>query len=266
MDAMKHKSGRRRKGDVGPKIDSNEVLAREMGMSYAKFNRMLRLAEAEKVICDKVDDGTMPLSIASAISFLKPENQIKVSDLMDINYKVSTERIERMKKAEKAGTLDDSMLRDILEDRDIAPKAAEKAAVTAVPPVSPVFEKPKQTDNVRSDTEPQPKVIPFVPDTKIPDAVEIHPPEVIVHTAVNPQNVVKPVEQVNDVFKGEQERPQYTKVILAGDRLRKYFPDVSMTPREIEDSVYDALEERRQRQEKQKQKEDIFKPTTSKSK
>ncbi|MGM9586149.1 MAG: hypothetical protein ACI3VA_01490 [Candidatus Limivicinus sp.] len=39
-----------------------------------------------------------------------------------------------------------------------------------------------------------------------------------------------------------------TKVILTGDRRRKYFPDVSMTPREIEDSVYDALEERRQRQ------------------
>ena len=43
-------------------------------------------------------------------------------------------------------------------------------------------------------------------------------------------------------FKGEQERPEYTKVILAGDRLRKYFPDVSMTPREIEESVYDALD------------------------
>ena len=77
---------------------------------------------------------------------------------------------------------------------------------------------------------------------------------------------MEPAEKVNDVFKGEQERPQYTKVILAGDRLRKYFPDVSMTPREIEDSVYDALEERRQRQEKQKQKEDIFKPTAPKSK
>ena len=60
-------------------------------------------------------------------------------------------------------------------------------------------------------------------------------------------------------FKGEQERPEYTKVILAGDRLRKYFPDVSMTPREIEESVYDALEERRQRQLKAQQKETIFK-------
>ena len=60
-------------------------------------------------------------------------------------------------------------------------------------------------------------------------------------------------------FKGEQERPEVTKVILTGDRLRKYFPDVTMTPREIEESVYDALEERRQRQERSKQKEAIFK-------
>ena len=50
-----------------------------------------------------------------------------------------------------------------------------------------------------------------------------------------------------------------TKVILTGDRLRKYFPDVSMTPREIEASVYDALEERRLRQEKLKQKAEILK-------
>ena len=62
-----------------------------------------------------------------------------------------------------------------------------------------------------------------------------------------------------DESKGEQERPEYTKIILTGDRLRKYFPDVSMTPREIEESIYDALEERRQRQEKLKQKENIFK-------
>ena len=59
-------------------------------------------------------------------------------------------------------------------------------------------------------------------------------------------------------FVGE-ERPEVTKVILTGDRLRKYFPDVSMTPREIEESVYSALEERRQRQMKEQQKAAIFK-------
>lgn len=57
---------------------------------------------------------------------------------------------------------------------------------------------------------------------------------------------------------GRQERPEYTKVVLAGDRLRKYFPDVMMTPREIEESIYEALEERRQRQQKEKEKLTIF--------
>ena len=66
-------------------------------------------------------------------------------------------------------------------------------------------------------------------------------------------------ERDDDPFKGTQERPEVTKVILTGDRLRKYFPDVSMTPREIEESVYSALEERRQRQMKEQQKAAIFK-------
>ena len=54
----------------------------------------------------------------------------------------------------------------------------------------------------------------------------------------------------------DRENSYTTRIVLTGDRLRKYFPDVSMTPREIEDSVYEALEERRQRQEKLKQKEE----------
>ncbi|MFG6351134.1 MAG: hypothetical protein K1W21_05835, partial [Oscillospiraceae bacterium] len=65
-------------------------------------------------------------------------------------------------------------------------------------------------------------------------------------------------QENKDPFDGKQERPEHTKVVLAGDRLRKYFPDVMMTPREIEESIYDALEERRQRQQKEKEKLTIF--------
>lgn len=108
--------------------------------------------------------------------------------------------------------------------------------------------------------------MPFTPDEHIPDAVEIHPPVTDTPAPAKTPETAKSAEPADDVFKGDQERPQYTKVILAGDRLRKYFPDVSMTPREIEDSVYDALEERRQRQEKQRHKDDIFKHTASKAK
>ena len=88
--------------------------------------------------------------------------------------------------------------------------------------------------------------------TVIPKSPDISP----VVPAVQP-NTAPPVNTLpkkDDIFKGEQERPQSTKVVLAGDRLRKYFPDVEMTPREIEESIYEALEERRQRQERMKAK------------
>jgi hypothetical protein len=57
----------------------------------------------------------------------------------------------------------------------------------------------------------------------------------------------------------DKENSYETKIVLRGDRLRKYFPDVSMTPLAIENSIYDALEERRQRQAKEKAKAEIFK-------
>ena len=51
-----------------------------------------------------------------------------------------------------------------------------------------------------------------------------------------------------------------TKVTLGGDRLRRYFPDVTMTPLEIVESIYSALEDRRQREARAKQKTEILHP------
>lgn len=71
---------------------------------------------------------------------------------------------------------------------------------------------------------------------------------------------VEPREAAPKAVEAQDRESSYTtRIVLTGDRLRKYFPDVSMTPREIEDSVYEALEERRQRQEKLKQKTEILK-------
>ena len=112
---------------------------------------------------------------------------------------------------------------------------------TAGTPAAPNAPEPSAPSPVLSTNPP-------APETTVPSSGPAAPPA----GPTNPPEEKPP-------FKGEQERPEYTKVILAGDRLRKYFPDVSMTPREIEESVYDALEERRQRQLKAQQKETIFK-------
>ena len=56
-------------------LNSDEKLVQEMGMSISKLNRITRLSEAAKDVCSRVGDGSLPLSIASAISFLKPQQE-----------------------------------------------------------------------------------------------------------------------------------------------------------------------------------------------
>ena len=272
MEGMKQKAGRKKKGSFkAEELDSDEKLAQEMGMKVSKLNRIIRLSEATKDVCDRVDDNSLPLSIASAISFLKPVNQDEVLHLSDLGYKITTERVERMKKVEKAGNLDEQAMREILEDKDLAPKhtAPPPAPQPPTPPPTPTGgpSVPPPIPPSPDVKPPQTAGTPAAPNAPGPSAPSPAPsanlpaPETTVPSsgpAAPPAGPTNPPEE-KPPFKGEQERPEYTKVILAGDRLRKYFPDVSMTPREIEESVYDALEERRQRQLKAQQKETIFK-------
>ena len=261
MEGMKQKAGRKKKGaPTAEELNSDEKLAQEMGMSDSKLNRIIRLSEASKDVCDRVDDGSLALSIASAISFLKPQNQDEVLHLNDLGYKLSTERIEYMKKVEKAGKLDENSMRLVLEGENVL----EPPKVVPMPQPAPTA--PAQGQPGTKPAAPEEPPLPPSPDLKPqPEQPKPSPQE----PAVPPTPAPAPAEpgkqpdqhpaKETAEQKGEQDRPEYTKVILAGDRLRKYFPDVTMTPREIEESIYDALEERRQRLEKKEQKKDIFK-------
>ena len=261
MEGMKQKAGRKKKGaPTAEELNSDEKLAQEMGMSVSKLNRIIRLSEASKDVCDRVDDGSLPLSVASAISFLKPQNQDEVLHLNDLGYKLSAERIEYMKKVEKAGKLDENSMRLVLEGENVL----EPPKVVPMPQPAPTA--PAQGQPGTKPAAPEEPPLPPSPDLKPqPEQPKPSPQE----PAVPPTPAPAPAEpgkqpdqhpaKETAEQKGEQDRPEYTKVILAGDRLRKYFPDVTMTPREIEESIYDALEERRQRLEKKEQKKDIFK-------
>ena len=260
MEGMKQKAGRKKKNaPTAEELNSDEKLAQEMGMSVSKLNRIIRLSEASKDVCDRVDDGSLPLSVASAISFLKPQNQDEVLHLNDLGYKLSTERIEYMKKVEKAGKLDENSMRLVLEGENVL----EPPKVVPMPQPAPTAPAQSQP-GAKPDAQGEPSLPPS-PDLKPqPEQPKPATQESPTQAAPAPAPVEsgkkpEPVNKEADERKGEQDRPEYTKVILAGDRLRKYFPDVTMTPREIEESIYDALEERRQRLEKKEQKKDIFK-------
>ena len=109
MTAMKRKAGRKKRGAPGAdELQSDAVLAKEMGISISKLNRIVRLSEATKDVCDAVDDHSIELSIAAEISFLKPHNQDEVIHLSGIGYKPNVKRVQRLRTAEKNGKLDDT--------------------------------------------------------------------------------------------------------------------------------------------------------------
>ena len=248
-DGMKRKAGRRRKNDPSiPLLNTNEALAKEMGMPVSKLDRIIRLSEATKEVCGRYDEGRLELSIAHSISFLKPKNQDMVMHLCDLGYKVSTVRVERMKKVEKAGKLTEQMMRDILDDKDIAPKvpvvkSGNATISTPVTPPAPVSNQPPAATTPASNT------IPF-------HSAETTPTD---NNTLRPDGETTPTAGENDIFKGAQDRPENVKVILTGDRLRRYYPDVTMTPREIEEDIYDKLDRCKKMDERQAAKGDIFK-------
>lgn len=244
-DSMKRKAGRRSKTDTGPKMDTDEILAKEMGMSTSKLNRLMKLSEATKGVCELVDEGTLATSIAYNIAFLTPQVQDMVVDLIGVNVKVSNENTGRLKEVAKTEKLTADKVRDVLEGRYPPPKIVETP--------KPVAANPTPTPAMVSTNIPKSPDIP-APPKESAKAAQVTP----THATSTPAPALH-TEPVKTNEGQDRENSYSTKIVLSGDRLRKYFPDVSMTPREIEDSVYDALEERRQRQEKAKQKSEIFK-------
>ncbi len=247
MEGMKQKAGRRKKGSFkAEELYSDEKLAREMGMPVSKLNRLIRLSEATKDVCDRVDDGSLNLSLAHAISFLKPENQDEVLNMIDLGAKVPVERVEYMKKTEKAGKLNENTIRDILDGKNVLDPPKQEASQP---------DQPQPSAPAASDIPPSPDV---AQPTHALDGPAAAQPGQAPEGAAPAASAQDQSQEGQEPADGRQERPEYTKVVLAGDRLRKYFPDVMMTPREIEESIYEALEERRQRQQKEKEKLTIF--------
>lgn len=287
MTAMKRKAGRKKRGVPGAdELQSDAMLAKEMGISTSRLNRIIRLSEATKAVCDAVDDKSLELSIASDLSFLSPKHQNAVIDLVGLNLKPTVKRVQRLRDAEKRGNLDDKTMRAILEDKDIQPvKPPEppKPAPTQPDPPFPVASMvtpnvspaPAPTTGTSPVTLAPPNMKPVMPEppkqenTARPPATQtVEKPETAPTSASNVIPISAESKQPGDskadeepIAHNSQRDSMYsTKVVLGGDRLRKYFPDVSMTPDEIVDSIYSALEERRQREARMKQKTEILHP------
>lgn len=288
MTAMKRKAGRKKRGVPGAdELQSDAMLAKEMGISTSRLNRIIRLSEATKAVCDAVDDNSLELSIASDLSFLSPEHQNAVIDLVGLNLKPTVKRVQRLRDAEKRGNLDDKTMRAILEDKDIQPvKPPEppKPAPTQPDPPFPVAS--MVTPNVSPAPAPAtgtspvslapPNMKPVMPEppkqenTARPPATQtVEKPETAPTSASNVIPISAESKQPGDSkaaddepieFNSPRENLYSLKITLGGDRLRRYFPDVTMPALAITESIYSALEERRQREARMKQKTEILHP------
>ena len=289
MTAMKRKAGRKKRGVPGAdELQSDAMLAKEMGISTSKLNRIIRLSEATKAVCDAVDDNSLELSIASDLSFLSPEHQNAVIDLVGLNLKPTVKRVQRLRDAEKRGNLDDKTMRAILEDKDIQPiKPPEppKPAPTQPDPPFPVAS--MVTPNVSPAPAPAtgtspvtlapPNMKPVMPEppkqentARPPAAQTAEKPETAPEPAINVIPISTESKQPGESkaaddepieFNSPRENLYSLKITLGGDRLRRYFPDVTMPALAITESIYSALEERRQREARMKQKTEILHPS-----
>lgn len=280
MTAMKRKAGRKKRGAPGAdELQSDAVLAKEMGISISKLNRIVRLSEATKDVCDAVDDHSIELSIAAEISFLKPHNQDEVIHLSCIGYKPNVKRVQRLRTAEKNGKLDDMTMRNILEDKDLQPvkqpeppkpvpaqpdppfPVASMVTPSAPPVPTPPDMKPVMPEPPKQENTPQPPAA--QPAEKPEEAPETGGNVIPLHTENKQPSEPKAADEEPIEFNSQRDNMYATKVTLGGDRLRRYFPDVSMKPIEIVESIYSALEERRQREIRAKQKTEILHPVKS---
>jgi outer membrane biosynthesis protein TonB len=135
-----------------------------------------------------------------------------------------------------------------------APATGTSPVTLAPPNMKPVMpEPPKQENTARppaTQTVEKPETAPTSVSNVIPISAESKQP------GDSKAADDEPIE-----FNSPRENLYSLKVTLGGDRLRRYFPDVTMPALAITESIYSALEERRQREARMKQKTEILHPS-----
>ena len=113
MDALKHQGVRSdlTSDQVGQKLDhktSREILAENSPDSSTQIYRYLRLTELQPELQQMVDEKKIALIPAVEISYLKPDEQRLLLDIIESEQATpSLSQAQRMKKLSQSGELND---------------------------------------------------------------------------------------------------------------------------------------------------------------
>lgn len=106
LEAMKHQGARSdlTSGQLGPKLRTDEILAREAGESRKQVQRYIRLTELIPQLLDMVDEKKIAFNPAYELSFLTTEEQERLLDAMDSEQATpSLSQAQRLKKFSQEG-------------------------------------------------------------------------------------------------------------------------------------------------------------------
>ena len=138
MDALRHQGQRRdlTSSQVGTKLRADQIVAEQAGSSRNQVQRYIRLNSLVQPLLDMVDEKRIALNPAVELSFLKPEEQIKLVDGIEKQQATpSFSQAQRMKQLSQEGRLSSEHISSILsevkkpqkifKDTPIPPKAAQ---------------------------------------------------------------------------------------------------------------------------------------------
>ena len=119
-DAMKRKSGRRKKGQIDYQTKGKktvEILGEESGDSPKQVQRYLKITELIPELLNYLDEQRLSFNPAFEIAFLKEEEQRIVLSAIEYTQSMpSLSQAQRIKKLGQAGSLNEEKVRDILSE------------------------------------------------------------------------------------------------------------------------------------------------------
>ena len=135
MDAIRRRSGRRKKEEIGREKNgvqvghhfegkkSIDVVAEESGESRSQIQRYIRLTELSPPLQKMVDEKKIAMTPAVEISYLKPEEQALLVETIDSEQATpSLSQAQRMKKLSQSGKLNEDTMLTIMSEEKKPPR------------------------------------------------------------------------------------------------------------------------------------------------
>ena len=126
LDAMRRRAGRPSKENVsqlGTQKRSDQLMAEQMGESRNQIQRFIRLTNLVPSLLDMVDERKIAMNPAVELSYLPPDQQVKLLDAMDMEQATpSLSQAQRLKRFSQEGKLDQTVMQAILSEEKKPPQ------------------------------------------------------------------------------------------------------------------------------------------------